>query len=181
MADKKMASRGREKGAGGTGLVPAAAFGLVACVLYGVGAGLRGDVGILLMPLSEHCGLTYQEVSLCIAVMNLVFGAAQPAFGMLAARRSNRLALLVGVALLGMSLVGMGIARSFAALFVSLGLLFGTGAGALAFGLILASSIRRVEQSARCSYRACSTPRPAWAALCSRPPSRASWAPAAWS
>lgn len=54
------------------GLAGAIGFGLVACVLYGVGAGLRGDIGILLTPLSEHCGLPYADVSFCIAVMNLV-------------------------------------------------------------------------------------------------------------
>lgn len=126
------------------GLAGAIGFGLVACVLYGVGAGLRGDIGILLTPLSEHCGLPYADVSFCIAVMNLVFGAAQPAFGLLAARRSNRFVLLCGTALLAASLVGMSAARSFWALFCSLGLLFGLGAGALAFGLILSSAMRRV-------------------------------------
>lgn len=128
----------------GAPLAAVVAFGLVACVLYGVGAGLRGDIGILLSPLAEHCGLPYSEVSFCIAVMNLVFGAAQPAFGMVAARRSNRFVLLIGAGLLALSLLGMGMARSFWALFLSLGLLFGAGAGALAFGLILSSAMRRV-------------------------------------
>lgn len=128
----------------GAPLAAVVAFGLVACVLYGVGAGLRGDIGILLSPLAEHCGLPYGEVSLCIAVMNLVFGAAQPAFGIVAARRSNRFVLLIGTVLLALSLLGMGMARSLWALFVSLGLLFGAGAGALAFGLILSSAMRRV-------------------------------------
>lgn len=120
------------------------AFGLVACVLYGVGAGLRGDIGILLEPLMAHCDASYQQVSFCIAVMNLVFGATQPAFGMLAARRSNRFVLILGALLLCASMAGMTLSSSFAGLFVSLGILFGTGAGALAFGLILSSAMRRV-------------------------------------
>lgn len=119
-------------------------FGLIACALYGFGAGLRSDVGILLPALASHTGLAYQEVSFCIAVMNLVFGATQPAFGIIAARRSNREVLLLGALLLGVSLIGMMFAHSFAGLFIFLGLVFGTGAGALAFGLILASSIRFV-------------------------------------
>ena len=56
-----------------TGLFTVIAFGLVACVLYGVGAGLRGDIGILLNPLADQCGLRYEDVSMCIAVMQLVF------------------------------------------------------------------------------------------------------------
>lgn len=119
-------------------------FGLVACVLYGVGAGLRGDVGILLQPLALQCGLTYADVSFCIAVMQLMFGATQPLFGIVATRTSNRFVLVLGTALLAASLVGMALARSFAGLLFALGVLFGAGAGALAFGLILTSAIHFV-------------------------------------
>lgn len=119
-------------------------FGLVACVLYGVGAGLRGDVGILLQPLALQCGLAYADVSFCIAVMQLMFGATQPLFGIVATRTSNRFVLVLGAALLAASLVGMALARSFAGLLFALGVLFGAGAGALAFGLILTSAIHFV-------------------------------------
>lgn len=54
------------------------AFGLVACILCGVGAGLRSDIGILVSPLAEHCGINYDDVSMCVAIMQIVFGAAQP-------------------------------------------------------------------------------------------------------
>lgn len=127
-----------------TGMPLVLAFGLVACVLYGVGAGLRGDVGILLQPLATQCGLEYADVSLCIAVMQLVFGASQPAFGIVASRHSNRSVLVAGALLLAASLAGMVLARSFAALMLALGILFGLGAGALAFGLILTSAIHFV-------------------------------------
>lgn len=122
----------------------AIAFGLVACFVYGVGAGLRGDIGILLEPLAAHTGLTYGDVSFCIAVMQLIFGAMQPAFGMVAAKRSNRSVLLLGVAFLLISLAGIYLSHSFVCLLFSLGVLFGVGAGALAFDLILASSMRFV-------------------------------------
>lgn len=52
--------------------------------MYGVGAGLRSDVGILLQPLAAQCGVEYADVSMCAAVMQIVFGAIQPLFGMLA-------------------------------------------------------------------------------------------------
>lgn len=120
------------------------AFGIVACILYGFGAGVRGDIGILLPALATYTGTSYQEVSFCAAVMNLVFGATQPAFGMLAARRSNRFVLICGVALIAASFAGMALFRSFAALLLSLGVLFGSGAGAIAFGLVLSSAMRRV-------------------------------------
>jgi MFS family permease len=122
------------------------AFGLIACVLYGVGAGLRSDIGILVNPLASHCGLEYDDVSLCVAIMQLVFGAAQPVFGIIASKKSNRFVLLTGVILLVLSMVGMILSTSYVALMLSLGVLFGLGAGALAFGLVLSSAIRFVGQ-----------------------------------
>ena len=38
-------------------LIPVILFGLTACLLYGLGAGIRSDIGILLNPLAAHCGL----------------------------------------------------------------------------------------------------------------------------
>jgi predicted MFS family arabinose efflux permease len=121
-------------------------FGLIACVLYGVGAGIRSDIGILLNPLAEHCGLRYEQVSFCIAVMQIVFGATQPLFGILAGKRSNREVLTLGSGLLMLSMIGMLLSHSFVMLLISLGFIFGAGAGALAFGLVLTSSIHFVGQ-----------------------------------
>lgn len=123
------------------------AFGLLACLLYGVGAGLRADIGILLMPLSQHSGVSYENVSFCIAVMQLVFGVMQPVFGIIAGRRSNRFVLGLGVMLMLLSLAGMMMAHSFVMLLLALGVLFGCGAGALAFGLILTSATYFVGRS----------------------------------
>jgi predicted MFS family arabinose efflux permease len=122
------------------------AFGLIACILYGVGAGLRSDIGILVSPLATHCGLEYDDVSLCVAIMQLVFGGAQPVFGIIASKKSNRFVLLTGVGFLGLSMVGMIFSQSFVMLLLSLSVLFGLGAGALAFGLVLSSAIRFVGQ-----------------------------------
>ncbi len=123
------------------------ALSLAACVLYGVGAGTRGDVGILLHPLADRTGLSYASVSLCIAVMQLLFGASQPFFGMLSIRRSNRFVLELGIGLLAASFLGMIAAHSFWPLMASLGVLFGLGTGAVNYGLILTSLMRYVGPS----------------------------------
>lgn len=136
-----------EKEARSVSLPVAIGFGLVACALYGLGAGLRSDIGILLNPLAEQCGVAYASASLCVAVMQLVFGASQPIFGIVASRRSNRFVLFLGVAFMATSIVGMALARSFFALLITLGLLFGLGAGAIAFGLVLTSAIHFVGQN----------------------------------
>ncbi|MCI8468655.1 MAG: MFS transporter [Eggerthellaceae bacterium] len=129
------------------GWLPFIAFGLISCCLYGVGAGLRGDVGILLNPLSQQTGLSYESVSFCVAAMQLVFGASQPAFGILANRTSSRLVLVLGALLFAASLLGMRASVGFASLFLSLSGLFGLGAGAVSFGLILTSSVNFVGKS----------------------------------
>lgn len=73
-----------------------------------------------------------------------MFGAAQPVFGMIALKRSNRFVLMLGVVLMGCSMAGMMLSASYLGLLFSLGILFGLGAGALAFGLILTSAIHFV-------------------------------------
>jgi MFS family permease len=81
---------------------------------------------------------------MCVAIMQIVFGAAQPVFGIIASKKSNRFVLITGIAFMGMSMVGMILSNSYAGLLFSLGILFGLGAGALAFGLVLASAIHFV-------------------------------------
>lgn len=121
-------------------------FGLIACVLYGVGAGLRTDIGILLNPLALHCHIKYADVSMSIAVMQLVFGASQPVFGIIASKKSNRHVLLIGVILLILSMIGMILSDSFIDLLLTLGVIFGLSVGALSFGLILTSAINYVGE-----------------------------------
>ena len=65
-------------------------------LLYGVSAGVRGDIGLLLNPVAASSGQSYEGVSIAIALMQLAFGATQPFFGWLAMRRSNRFVLTLG-------------------------------------------------------------------------------------
>ena len=65
-------------------------------MLYGISAGIRSDIGILLNPIVHSSGQSYEDVSFAIAIMQLMFGASQPFFGILSMRRSNRLVLMIG-------------------------------------------------------------------------------------
>ena len=61
-------------------------------VMYGVSAGLRGDIGILLMPIVNHSGQSYGAVSFVIAIMQLafaVYGIATIAGALLSGLLSN--------------------------------------------------------------------------------------------
>lgn len=121
-------------------------FGLIACILYGLGAAIRGDIGILLNPLAEHSGIPYEKASFCIAIMEFVYGITQPFFGILASKKSNRFVLSLGALLLVASFAGMLLSHSYMGLFISLVVVFGAGAGAIAFGLVLTSAIHFVGE-----------------------------------
>lgn len=122
------------------------AFGLVAYLLYGVGAAIRNNIGMLLNPLAGHSGAAYDQVSLCIAMMNFMFGASQPVWGVIASKMSNRRVLGIGLCMLTADLVGIMATHSIWTLFFFLGIVFGFGAGAVAFGMILTSCIHFVGQ-----------------------------------
>lgn len=46
-------------------------------LLYGVSAGVRGDIGLLLNPVAASSGQSYEGVSIAIALMQLAFGATR--------------------------------------------------------------------------------------------------------
>ena len=56
---------------------------LSACLIYAVTAGIRGNYGILLGPLSESTGIGYSSISFVLAIAQLTFGAMQPFFGIM--------------------------------------------------------------------------------------------------
>ncbi len=133
-----------DKGSSAAAILGIVWFGLMACVLYGLGGGLRANVGILLNPLAENSGLTYADLSLSIAVLQLMFGAVQPFFGILASRTSNRFVLCLGAVLIALGMIIAPFAKSLPMMILSIGVLFGAGGGAVSFGLVLASAMRVV-------------------------------------
>ena len=147
---------------GNTSLRSALFLGLIACLIYGLGAGLRASIGILLEPIADMTGLSYEEVSFSIAVMQIVFGASQPLFGLLAARWSNRFVLTSGVFFMVLSVLGIKLCTSYGMLIVTLGVLMGLGTGAIAFGLVLSSAISLSDRSALFFLRDSLTHQPVW-------------------
>lgn len=84
------------------GLTAGGLMGLTAaaCLIYGLGSGVRGNLGMLVQPIIDSTGLTYENVSLAMAVAQLASGVAGPLAGMLALRWSDRSALWTGALLL---------------------------------------------------------------------------------
>lgn len=119
---------------------------LSAMLLYGISGGVRGDIGILLKPLMDSSGCSYQDVSFAIAVMQLSFGFFQPLFGLMAVRFSNRSVLMMGVCLYVAGLASLPFLKSVAGLLTAIGILIGAGAGAISFGIILSAVVTAVGE-----------------------------------
>lgn len=125
-------------------IISAILLALAGALLYGMTAGLRGNIGVLFDPIIGRSGVAYGDVSFIVAVMQLVFGIAQPLFGILAMKKSNRFVLLLGVVMLTGGVLLLPFAVNYVILFIALAVGFGVGTGAISFGIVLSAVSRRV-------------------------------------
>ena len=73
---------------------------LGACLLFGASIGIRMNYGILLNAYASQGNVPYDQISLVIAVGELIYGISQPIFGILAMKKSNAFILKIGLCLL---------------------------------------------------------------------------------
>ncbi len=142
--------RARGNGAAGRdGLVIVVAGGIVLALSFGV----RSVFGGVVEPLSaELFGGRIEVFSLSIALQNLVWGLAQPAFGPLADRYGDRRAIWLGFALYvaGMAVTILGTTAWQQHL--GAGVLVGMGISGTAFGTVLAVVGRAAPEAKRAQY-----------------------------
>ncbi|MEL6316590.1 MAG: MFS transporter, partial [Pseudomonadota bacterium] len=136
--------------AGGSSMAVIIAAGAVVLALS---FGVRSIFGGVLDPVSQDLFDGRLEVfSLSIAIQNLVWGLAQPAFGMIADRFGDRRALWIGfvcyVAGMALSAVGMTAAEQH----IGAGVLVGMGIAGTAFGLVLSVVGRAAPAHRRSQY-----------------------------
>ena len=110
---------------------------LAACVLYMISGGIRANFGIMVQAISERSSVSYADVSFAVAVGQLMYGASQPLFGILALKKSNAFVLILGTLLMVSGLLLTPLSHSLPALCMTIGLLFYTGTGAVCFGIIM--------------------------------------------
>lgn len=109
------------------------------CLLYAFSAGLRSVYGIMLNTIATESGIAYSQVSVAIALSQLTFGLAQPFFGMVALKRSNRTVLTIGSILMAIGLFMIPFSKQAWVLNIFLGVLLPIGMGAVSFGMIMGS------------------------------------------
>lgn len=110
---------------------------LSACLIYAVTAGIRGNYGILLGPLSESTGIGYSSISFVLAIAQLTFGAMQPFFGIMTMKKSNLFVLRSGILLIVCGLCLLPMCNSVPLLLAVLGIMIPSGTAALSYGIIM--------------------------------------------
>ena len=111
--------------------------------------GIRQSLGLFVQPIHAGTGLSIVQISFALAVAQLVWGAAQPLFGMWADKRGPGRVLALGGVLL---VVGMALAPWLASewgLVLTLGLLGAAGAGAGSFSVLIGAVAQRISERDR--------------------------------
>lgn len=112
-----------------------AVFGV--CLVFAVMQGIHDNYGIMLNGIIAHTSISYASVSLVIAIGQILYGAGQPFFGMLALKRSNAFVMCCGILLMAVGLIATPFCRAFWSLLIFFGILLPSGTAALCFGIVM--------------------------------------------
>ena len=119
----------------------------VACMmLFMLNNGVRANFGLIFSAVHEYTGVPEDAISLAVAIAQLLYGLSQPFFGILALKKSNSFVLGVGGILMGAGLLLIPFSSSAGLLYLSLGVLVGLAAGALAFGVVMGAATPAIGQ-----------------------------------
>ena len=122
-------------------------------VVLALSFGVRSVFGGIVEPVSKDLfGGRIEVFSLAIAIQNLVWGLAQPAFGAIADRWGDRLALWLGLGCYALGLAICVAGSSPLAQHIGTGLLVGMGISGTAFGIVLTVVGRAAPAEKRSSY-----------------------------
>lgn len=109
-------------------------------LLFMLNNGIRSNFGLISSKINEYTGLPEAQISFAVAAAQLLYGLSQPFFGILALKKSNSFVLGTGGILMGAGLLLIPFCKSVMVLYLSLGLLIGLAAGALAFGVVMGAA-----------------------------------------
>ncbi len=113
---------------------------LACMLLFMLNNGVRSNFGLIATAIQSKTGLLAENTSFAIAIAQLLYGLSQPFFGVLALKKSNSFVLSLGGLLMAAGLLLIPVSTTPLMLNLSLGLLVGLAAGALAFGVVMGAA-----------------------------------------
>jgi predicted MFS family arabinose efflux permease len=122
---------------------------ITAAAILMVTMGARQSIGLYVSPLNTATGLGVANISLALAIGQLVWGASQPLFGALADRVGPGPVVVAGGLILAAGTAAAPFVRSEAGLILTLGLLAAAGAGAGSFSILIGATARHLAPERR--------------------------------
>jgi MFS family permease len=111
--------------------------------------GMRQSLGLFIAPIIDSTHVGYTAMSFAMAVGQLMWGVAQPAFGALADRYGARLVLYTGAFMLAVGTALTPFATNELMLIATIGVLTAAGAGAGSFSVLIGVVAQRVAAQRR--------------------------------
>lgn len=122
---------------------------VAAAAILMITMGMRQSLGLYIAPIIDSTHVGYAAMSFAMAIGQLMWGVAQPAFGALADRHGARPVLLTGALMLAAGSALTPFAGSEVALIATIGVLTAAGAGAGSFAVLIGVVAQRVPASSR--------------------------------
>jgi MFS family permease len=122
---------------------------VAAAAILMITMGIRQSMGLFIAPIIDSTHVGYAAMSFAMAVGQLMWGAAQPAFGALADRFGPYRTLLAGALMMAVGSALTPWATSELALIATIGMLTAAGAGAGSFGVLIGVVAQRVPPHKR--------------------------------
>lgn len=110
---------------------------VLACTILMITMGIRQTVGLFVHPLVEQTAMSIAEISMALAIGQLMWGAFQPLFGAWADKRGALSVLIAGALFIALGQIGTLWASSFLPLTLAQGLLSPAGAAAGSFSVLI--------------------------------------------
>ena len=119
------------------------------CIIAAIGFGTRGAMGLFTLPVTEDLGITREQWGMAMAIQNLAWGLVQPIAGGVADRYGTGRVLAAGGVIYAAGLVLMAFSTDATMLYLSAGVVVGTGIAVASFGVVMAAFGRAVPPEKR--------------------------------
>src|SRR5688572_3336048 len=121
----------------------------IAAAILMITMGMRQSLGLFIAPIIDSTHVGYAAMSFAMAIGQLMWGVAQPAFGALADRFGPYRVLLAGAVMMALGSALTPFATNEFALIMTIGVLTAAGAGAGSFGVLIGVVAQRVPAHKR--------------------------------